>query len=255
MRNYCFGTNMKMYKTRRDTEIFIKTLLDQLKGFHSDSLELFIIPSFPALETAGRLLKDSPVLLGAQNMHWADEGQFSGEVSARMLKELGVSMVMLGHSERRHIFGETDADLSKKLLAAVRSSICPLLCVGETKEEKDAGVSDELLRMQLKQGLFQFPKEGLHLLRIAYEPVWAIGVSGVPAPADYVAKRHDAMRACLTELFGTEGGAIPLLFGGSVNPSNAPGYLTAPNVDGLFVGRSAWDAENYYKLATSLFPL
>ncbi len=254
MKPYYFGTNMKMYKTRQDTEIFIKALLSRLKGFQPHSLHLFVIPSFPALETAGRLLKDSPVLLGAQNMHWAEEGQFSGEVSARMLKELGVSMVMLGHSERRHIFGETDEDLNKKVLTAVRYSMCPLLCVGETKEEKEAGVSDELLRIQLKQDLCQFPKDCLRLLRIAYEPVWAIGAAGVPAPTDYVAKRHDMMRACLMELFGEEGRAVPLLFGGSVNPANAPGYLAASNVDGLFVGRSAWEAENYFKMAASLFP-
>lgn len=253
MKHYYFGTNMKMYKTSNDTQAFLTELKKLLMNFQSEDLTLFVIPSFPSLESSGQILKDSPILLGAQNMHWADEGQFSGEVSVKMLKELGVSMVMLGHSERRHVFGETDSELNKKVLAAAHNDMIPLLCVGETAEQKAYGISDEILRMQLKQDLYQFPIEKLDLLRIAYEPVWAIGVSGIPAPADYVGKRHKIMRECLIELFGEKGRSVPLLFGGSVNPQNAPGYLEQKDVDGLFVGRSAWNAKNYYDMVKTLF--
>lgn len=253
MKHYYFGTNMKMYKTSRDTKDFLTELTRLLEPLHSPDLTLFVIPSFPSLEAAGNLLKNTPLLLGAQNMHWAPEGQFSGEVSARMLKELGVTMVMLGHSERRHVFGETDEDLNKKLLSAVDQDLIPLLCVGETREEKEAGISDEVLRMQLKRDLYRFPKEKTDRLRIAYEPVWAIGVSGVPAPAAYVGERHKAMRQCLKEILGEAGKEIPLLFGGSVNPENAPGYLALPDVDGLFVGRSAWEAKKYAGMVSALF--
>lgn len=253
MKHYYFGTNMKMYKTCQETQAFLEELTGLLKDSHFPALTLFVIPSYTSLESAGRMLKDSPVLLGAQNMHWKEEGQFSGAISPRMLTDLGVSMVMLGHSERRHVFGETDEELNKKVLSAVRHNLIPLLCVGETAAQKNAGVSDEILRMQLKQDLYGYPKEALSQLRIAYEPVWAIGVSGIPASADYVGERHKAMRECLKELFGDAGAEVPLLFGGSVNPQNAPGYLEQSEIDGLFVGRSAWNAKNYYEMVKTLF--
>lgn len=253
MKHYYFGTNMKMYKTTSDTERFLKELLTLSKEMPPKHPALFVIPSFPSLDAAGKLLSGSPILLGAQNMHWASQGQFSGEVSADMLKTLGVTMVMLGHSERRHIFGETDEELNRKVLAAAENDILPLLCIGETMEQKNYGISDETLRMQLKQDLFGFPAEKLEHLRIAYEPVWAIGVSGTPAPADYVGRHHACIRACLIELFGEAGQDIPILFGGSVTPENAPGYLAQENVDGLFVGRSAWEAKNYWGMVKSLF--
>ncbi len=253
MKHLYFGTNMKMYKTNADTRRFLTRLSELFGGDYPEALTLFVIPSFPALESAAGLLKDSPILLGAQNMHWADEGQFTGEVSPLMLNDLGVSMVMLGHSERRHVFGETDEDLNKKVLAAVRHGLIPLLCIGETAAQKDAGVSDEVLRMQLKQDLYGFPKEKIGSLRIAYEPVWAIGVSGVPASAEYAGRRHEVIRGCLKDLFGTAGGSVPILFGGSVNPQNAAGYLLQNDVDGLFVGRSAWDADNFHSMVRALF--
>lgn len=253
MKTCYFGTNMKMYKTSQETLDFLHDLTRLLRLPPDKALTLFVIPSSISLESAGRFLKDSPILLGAQNMHWEEEGQFSGELSARMLTELDVSMVMLGHSERRHIFGETDEDLNKKVLAAVRSRLIPLLCIGETSDQKSYGCSDEILRMQLKQDLYGFPRDQISRLRIAYEPVWAIGTSGIPADAGYVEKRHAAIKACLAEIFGPEGTEIPVLYGGSVNPQNASGYLSLPGVDGLFVGRSAWKAENFCSMAASLF--
>ena len=253
MKQYYFGTNMKMYKTTADTRQFFLRLTEHFQNSSFPGLTLFAIPSFPSLETAGQILRGSSILLGAQNMHWEDQGQFSGEVSPLMLKDLGVSLVMLGHSERRHVFGETDEEIHKKVLSAARHKIRPLLCIGETQKEKDAGISDERLRIQLKCDLFQFPLDALNQLMIAYEPVWAIGVSGTPAPADYVKERHAVIRQCLINLFGKEGASIPILFGGSVNPKNAPEYLALPNVGGLFVGRSAWDADNYFQMVSALF--
>ena len=253
MKPYYFGTNMKMYKTTSQTRQFLNRLTELFQDFHKSDLTLFVIPSFPSLEAAGNLLEHSPILLGAQNMHWEEEGQFSGEVSPLMLTDLNVSLVMLGHSERRHVFYETDGEIRRKVLSAIGHGIRPLLCIGETQKEKDAGISDERLRIQLKTDLLGFPKEALDQLLVAYEPVWAIGTSGVPAPASYVQERHSAIRQCLVELFGTKGASVPLLFGGSVNPQNAPGYLELPDVNGLFVGRSAWDADHYYQMVRNLF--
>lgn len=253
MKRYFFGTNMKMYKNTEETRYFMERLALLVKTAKPENVTLFVIPSFPSLEVSGRILDGSGILLGAQNMHWEEQGQFSGEVSGRMLADIGVSMVMIGHSERRHVFNETDSDLNKKIVSAANQDLIPLLCIGETKTEKEAGVSDEVLRMQLKQDLYGFPENKISSLRIAYEPVWAIGTGGVPAPADYVGEKHRVIRECLREMYGSAGNDIPVLFGGSVNPQNAPGYLKQPDVDGLFVGRSAWNADDYYNLVTQLF--
>ncbi len=166
-----------------------------------------------------------------------------------MLKETGTEIVEIGHSERRHVFGETDDMENKKVLCALEHDLTPLLCIGETADQKRLGLSDEVLRTQLKAGLYQVAEDKAKTLMVAYEPVWAIGVNGIPASAEYVAEKHGVIRAALRELFGEEtADEIPILYGGSVNNANATELIVLPNVDGLFIGRSAWEAENFNKI-------
>lgn len=250
------GTNTKMYKTIAQTTEFLTQLHRLTADIDRQTMELFVIPSFTALERARACVPANSILLGAQNMGWADEGQFTGEISPLMLKEVGVQIAEIGHSERRHILVETDEMENKKVLCALKHGLIALLCVGETAQQKAYGISDEILRMQLKIGLYGVAREQACRLRIAYEPVWAIGVNGVPAGKEYAAQKHRVIKQTLTELFGEQAGReIPVLYGGSVNNENAPELIQMPGIDGLFIGRSAWDAENFDRIIRSVYPL
>ena len=243
-----FGTNTKMYKNIAQTAAFLTELDRRTAGLSREAITLFVIPSFTTLETARRCVPPERILLGAQNMGWADEGQFTGEISPLMLREVGVQVVEIGHSERRHVLGETDWMENQKVLCALRHGFTPLLCIGETGEQKEMGLSDEVLRTQLKGGLRGVTAEEAVRLWVAYEPVWAIGTAGVPASPDYAEEKHQVIRNCLIELFGPAGSEIPLLYGGSVNRENAVQLIPRPNIDGLFIGRSAWEAENFERI-------
>ncbi|MDF3002555.1 MAG: triose-phosphate isomerase [Bacillota bacterium] len=240
-----FGTNLKMYKTISDTLDYLSKLANLTKDISRDSLELFVIPSYTSLVKASEIVDQNLIKLGAQNMNWEDQGQFTGEISPIMLKELNLDLVMIGHSERRHVFRESDIEENKKVLAALSHGFTVLLCIGETLEEKKFGVSEEVLRRQLKIGLHDIPVARFHQLWIAYEPVWAIGVNGIPATSEYAESMHRLIKECLSELFGEEAKQIPVLYGGSVNPENAEDLIVQPSIDGLFTGRSAWQAEDF----------
>ncbi len=249
MEKLYIGTNTKMYKGIAETRSFLADLTERTRDLDRAFLELFVIPSFTALPAASELCKSGLIRLGAQNMCWEDEGQFTGEVSPLMLKEAGVQIVEIGHSERRHVLGETDEQENRKVLCALRHGLTPLLCIGETREQRDYGISDEVLRMQLKIGLHGVDPEEEKPLWIAYEPVWAIGVNGIPASESYVAEKHAVIRQTLAGLFGAERAArIPVLYGGSVNQKNARELIGLKNVDGLFIGRSAWQAESFERI-------
>jgi triosephosphate isomerase len=165
-----------------------------------------------------------------------------------MLKEVGAEIAEIGHSERRHVLHETDREENLKVLAALRHGITPLLCIGETAEQKDLGVADETLSLQLKTGLAGVGPEQIPRCMIAYEPVWAIGVSGKPASKEYAEERHRAIKSTLKALYGAAANQTPVLYGGSVNSGNAAELAAAQNIDGLFVGRSAWDAAGFNAL-------
>jgi triosephosphate isomerase len=243
-----------MYKTIADTVSFLEQLQKLTADIPRDELRLFVIPSFTALDRARSVIKDDAILLGAQNMCWEDEGQFTGEISPVMLKELGVRIAEIGHSERRHILHESDQEENRKVLAALRHNITPLLCIGETGEQKDFGIADEVLSMQLKIALSGVRAEQISRCMIAYEPVWAIGVSGKPAAKEYAEERHRAIKNTLKSLYGTAAENTPVLYGGSVNNSNARELISAENIDGLFIGRSAWDAANFNTLIRMALP-
>ncbi len=243
-----FGSNLKMYKNIQDTVSYLQKLVENTKDISRDEIELFIIPSYTTLESATAKVDRNFVKLGAQNMCWEDQGQFTGEISPLMLKELGLDLVMIGHSERRHVFGETDVEENKKVKTSLNHGFTTLLCIGETAEEKAFGISAEVLRTQLKIGFHGVPAEQVKNIWVAYEPVWSIGVNGTPASADYAEEMHKVIKGCLQEIFGDASKDIPVLYGGSVNPGNANELIVQPSIDGLFTGRAAWDADKFDKL-------
>lgn len=243
-----FGSNTKMYKNTGDTVDYLKKLVEYTKDISRDHMELFIIPSYTALENAAKAIDQSYIRLGAQNMCWEDQGQYTGEISPLMLEEIGIRLVMIGHSERRHLFGETDIQENKKVLCALQHGFQTLLCIGETAEDKEYGVSAETLRTQLKIGFNNVKASQLSHIWVAYEPVWSIGVNGTPATADYAEQMHQVIKICLKEIFGNAAEQIPVLYGGSVNPLNAEELIVQPSVDGLYVGRSGWKADEFEQL-------
>ncbi|QIM68414.1 triose-phosphate isomerase [Basfia succiniciproducens] len=250
-----FGTNLKMYKGNAEVVQYLSELSDFATTFKSEyDIQLFVIPSYTTLKDAVELVKSKTgrpkIKIGAQNMNPNDNGQFTGEISPLMLKELGIELVMIGHSERRHVMKETDQEENEKVLASLKHNFITLLCIGETLEQKNYNISDEVLRTQLKIGLQGVTAEQLSKLWIAYEPVWAIGTEGIPASAEYADEKHAVIKQCLFELFAEESKKIPVLYGGSVNPENANGLIVKPHIDGLFVGRSAWNAPNFHALIT-----
>lgn len=252
MKKLYFGSNLKMYKTIRETTEYLKELMEATRDLDRNEMELFIIPSYTTLADSVKIVEPQLLKLGAQNMCWEERGQFTGEISPLMLNELGMDLVMIGHSERRHVFGETDAQENRKVLSALEHGMKALLCIGETKEEKELGLSREVLRTQLKAGFHRVSAEQ-HAsdIWVAYEPVWSIGVDGTPAPAEYAEKMHKVIKETLEEIFGSAAREIPVLYGGSVNPQNADELIVQPSVDGLFVGRAAWEAEKFNSLIRS----
>lgn len=247
------GTNTKMFKTLSETTAFLRELHALTADISREALELFVIPSFTTLESARKCVPAESIRLGAQNMGWEERGQFTGEISPLMLDEIGIRLAEIGHSERRHVLHETDEEENRKVLCALNHGFTALLCIGETGEQKGYGISDEVLRTQLKIGLHGVTPEQTKRLWVAYEPVWAIGVAGVPASKEYAAEKHRVIRQTLAELFGAETAAeIPLLYGGSVNAENAVPLSLQSDIDGLFIGRSAWDAANFNRIIRSV---
>lgn len=248
MKKLYFGSNLKMYKGIEETTEYLKELLELTNDISREDMELFILPSFTSLPAAVDVVKPQFLTLGAQNMCWADSGQYTGEVSPAMLKELGIRLVMAGHSERRHIFHESDYDENKKVRSALDHGFTALLCIGETGKEKEYGISAEVLRAQLKIGLYGVTKEEISRIWVAYEPVWSIGVDGIPASSAYAEEMHDVIKDTLAGLFGEDGLQIPVLYGGSVNAQNADELIVQPSIDGLYVGRAAWEPREFNTL-------
>ena len=243
-----FGSNFKMYKNAAETGIYLREIAAATEDLDKDRCCFFFIPSFTALDQASRTPVRDRFILGAQNMCWENKGQFTGEISPDMLKEFGVELVLVGHSERRHIFRETDVMENKKVLKALESGFTVLLAVGETKEEKDLGICEDVIRKQLKTGLHSVTPDQANKVWVAYEPVWSIGVEGTPASADYAQSVHRIMRECLTGILGEAGARIPLLYGGSVNPQNGISLIRQPDIDGLFTTRTAFQVEAFSRL-------
>jgi L-erythrulose 1-phosphate isomerase len=243
------GTNWKMTKTICQSLEYMREVLKLIDGISgAGCVQLFVIPSHTAI-SAVRAAAGQRLWVGAQNMHWAAEGAYTGEVSGAMLKELGVDLVELGHSERRQYFGETDSQVNRKVLHALELGIRPLVCVGESMEERDAAVGAEAVIGQAGIALRGVRTADASRVIVAYEPHWSIGTAGVPASADYVREVCSRLREALGRFFDPATAVrIPLLYGGSVSLENASDLLNCGPVDGLFVGRTAWQPAGFAAL-------
>lgn len=249
----CFCTNTKMAKGFWETLSYIKKLVGYMDDFDQKNIELTVMPSYTVLDAARKIIPQGRILLGAQNVCEGQPGEYTGEISPAMLHELGVDLVLIGHSDRRFRLKETDEQINRKIREALKQGMEVLFSISETGADREFQASDEILRIQIKRGLDQVPAEELSHMRILYEPAWAIGDCGQPACAEYVQERHRAIRQCLIELYGVESALeVPLIYGGSVNMENACSFMARQDVDGLGIGRSAWDAENFRRIISSV---
>ena len=241
MRRLLIAGNWKMNKTVPEALELVRELKERLKGV--EDRDVLVCPPFTALYPVGRELEGSSILMGAQNMFYEEKGAFTGEISPVMLKDVGCSYVILGHSERRHIFGESDELINKKVISAVNHDLIPILCVGETLEEREKGETRQVVERQVREGLKGLKPEDEFV--IAYEPVWAIG-TGRSATPEMAQEVHAFIREVLTELFGKEKAeGVRILYGGSVKPENAKGLLEMPDIDGALVGGASLKAESF----------
>lgn len=210
--------------------------------------EAMIAPTFTALAQVGDVVKDSPVSLGAQNLYWEKEGAYTGEISAPMLISAGCSHVIIGHSERRQFFGETDETVNKKIGAALENGLIPVLCLGESESERDAGNTFSVLDKQITKGLDNYLPENLKPLIVAYEPIWAIG-TGKTATPDIAQEAHRFIRETIGKRLGDQlAASTRILYGGSVKPENIDVLMAKPDIDGALVGGASLSAETFSKI-------
>src|ERR1700679_3969859 len=243
MRKLLIAANWKMYKTPAETQSFLHTFVPLVK--HVTHSEIVICPPFVDLPTALHSTKDSEIMVGAQNMHYAEEGAFTGEISASMLVALGVSHVILGHSERRQYFGETDDDVNRKLAAALKHHLVPIVCVGEREEQRESGMTQEVICRQIGRAIHQIEATKLRPIVIAYEPIWAIGTGKTATPA-IAAEAHLMIRGEVARLVGRPlADGLRILYGGSVKPENANALLSQPEIDGALVGGASLDPHSF----------
>ena len=245
-RTILFGAGWKMNKTVSESVEYVVRLLELLNKTHGiEDAQIFLIPPFTALDA---VKKASPEewWVGAQNMHWEDGGAYTGEISAPMLCELGMDLVELGHSERRQFFNEDDIRVGWKVRSALRHHLRPLICVGESGGEKELGAQKETVARQLRIAMESVePAQAANLI-IAYEPVWAIGKDGSIVSPTHVSAMSGHIRFVLASILGSEAASqVRTIYGGSVDGSNAPQILLQGNVDGLFIGRAALQAEGF----------
>lgn len=235
--------NWKMYKTVADAVKYVKEFRGMVKDL--DDVEIVVAPAFTALHAAAEAARNSNVGVSAQDLYWEREGAFTGEVSGAMVREAGAEYVIVGHSERRTLFGETDAMVNRKTSAAFAVGLTPIVCIGETLDQRERAETFEVLDRQIKQGLEGLTGEQLAQLVIAYEPVWAIG-TGVNATPGQAAEVQGYLRGLLSELSSKEiAQTVRILYGGSVKAENADALMAEPEVDGALVGGASLNAQGF----------
>ena len=248
-RKYLIAGNWKMNTTASESVDLISEI-NSLVG-QQTQVQVCICPPFTSIQKSSSLVEQSEVLLGAQNMSAEPSGAFTGEISAEMLRDLYVNFVILGHSERRQYFGETNESINLKVLAAVQNNLKPIYCIGETLEERESEKTLEVVKTQVQEGLANFPLSEVDNLVLAYEPVWAIG-TGKTATDEMAQEVHAYVRALLVDLFGDAAGSgIRILYGGSMKPENAAGLLSQPDVDGGLIGGASLNAKSFCAIVDS----
>jgi triosephosphate isomerase (TIM) len=240
------AANWKMYKTVHESVVFVKEFRSLVKDI--TDVEIVVAPPFTAVHAVAEAARNSPIGVAGQNMHWEREGTFTGEVSASMLKEAGAEYVIIGHSERRRLFGETNAAINRKVLAALGVKLTPIMCIGETLEERDANQTLPVLDTQLKEGLDGFTAEQVGALVISYEPVWAIG-TGRNATPEQAGEAHTHIRGRLRSWFGADAAEhCHVIYGGSVKPDNVHSLVALPDVDGALVGGASLELRSFFDI-------
>ncbi|MBI5464772.1 MAG: triose-phosphate isomerase [Ignavibacteriales bacterium] len=250
MRKKIIAGNWKMFKDLRETEDLVRGLTSRLT-FDLKGNQVIICPPFTSLALASKLIEGKPVELGAQNMHPEDEGAFTGEVSPNMLKSVGCSYVILGHSERRQYFGETNESINKKAKKAIASGLTPIVCVGELLEEREKGITEQVVGTQVRGCLKDVPEAEVERLILAYEPVWAIGTGKTATPQQAQAV-HQFIRKTLGQLYNwTVAEKVVIQYGGSVKPENAAELLKQPDIDGALVGGACLKPDSFVAIIQS----
>jgi triosephosphate isomerase len=237
--------NWKMHLTASEAAAYLKDLLPRLPA--AADREIALAPAFTSLHAVAALLGDGPLRLAAQDLFWEDEGPYTGEVSAPMLQEIGVTYVLLGHSERRQHLGETDHMVNRKVRAALRSDLRPVVCVGEQEAARRSGRAASVVRTQLQRALEEIAPGDAPSLGVAYEPVWAIG-TGNPARPEDASEMHEVIRTELVNRFGEPGGRTRILYGGSVTHANIDALMGSPGVDGVLVGGASLRAVEFARI-------
>ena len=244
MRKPIIAGNWKMNKTPSEAKALVTELIPLVKDANCD-----VVVCTPAVDFAAvaEAIKGTNIKLGAQNMHWKESGAYTGELSAAMLKECGVEYVILGHSERRQYFGETDATVNLRTLAAVKAGLTPIVCVGEKKEEREAGYTNALVSYQTLIALSGLTAEQVKGVVIAYEPVWAIG-TGLTATDEQANETIGVIREAIRSAYGDAADEVRIQYGGSMNPKNCKGLMAQPEIDGGLIGGASLKAEDFSKV-------
>ena len=243
MRKKLITANWKMYKNSDETRAYFREFLPLVAGHARD--EIVVCPPYTDVDAAIAAAKGTNVAIGVQNVHWKADGAFTGEISAPMLLCLGVTHVIVGHSERRQYFGETDDTVNLRLKTALESGLTPICCVGEVLEEREAGATDDVLRRQCVRAFHAISAKKASKLVVAYEPVWAIG-TGKTATPELAAEAHAVIRREATEIFGEEfANQLRILYGGSVKPDNASALMAQEEIDGALVGGASLDPKSF----------
>ena len=245
MRKPIMAGNWKLNKTPNETIVFVEELKPLLTGVND--VEIVICPPFTSINVATYLTKNTNIKVGAQNLFWEKSGAFTGEVSGDMLKELGCEYVIIGHSERRQYFSETDQMINRKIFAAFAASLIPIVCVGETLQEREAGRVEEVISTQIRESLKGLNAKEHGKIVIAYEPVWAIG-TGKTATPQQANEVHILIRKLLQEIFGGFAADIRIQYGGSVKPENIKELMAQSDIDGALIGGAALKADSFEKL-------
>ncbi|HEY4613170.1 MAG TPA: triose-phosphate isomerase [Bacteroidota bacterium] len=247
MRGKAIAGNWKMNKDQAESSSLITELKAKI-GAGVDGVQVIICPPFTSLALASELIKGSPIKIGAQNMYHEDEGAFTGEISPKMLKSVGCTYVILGHSERRQIFGETNEFINKKAKKALAAGLLPIICVGETLEEREKNITDQIVSTQVKGVLKDLSSAELEKVIIAYEPVWAIG-TGKNATPEQAEEVHRLIRKLVGQLYSIAAAEkLIIQYGGSVKPDNAVTLLKQPNIDGALVGGACLKADSFHQI-------
>jgi triosephosphate isomerase len=243
MRRPIIAGNWKMFKTRSETSVFFDGLIPEIQNV--EHCDIVVAPPYTALATAVDEVEGTRVAVAAQDVHWEERGAFTGEVSVQMLVEVGCTYTIIGHSERRQYFSETDEAVEKKTRAAVAGGLKAIVCVGETLAERDGGQALEVVRRQVRTGLGRLTGPDLFHIIVAYEPVWAIG-TGRTATPDIAAEMHAAIRNTFAEIYGeAAAGALRILYGGSVKPDNIAALMKEGDIDGALVGGASLDPASF----------